>query len=104
MLILPVQILNHLIFSTDVFLHSVDILWSLSVILLLQIIDRLWLSFRSRQYVLYGVGHYEIFIRFQSLHRLLVDARNSVLFMLAIVREISDWRQLVVAHGSSPLL
>lgn len=88
--VLHVEILNHLVFVLNVLFDLVDIVGSLTVVFLFGPVLRFLTFLGSRKNVFDCVGDDEVFVRFEAMNRSFVDFRNSVLLVSAVVGEIAD--------------
>ena len=86
--VLLVQSLDHFVLLLDVLFDFSKIVRHLSVVLLEEIVDWILVLFCHRQNVLNCICNNEVFVWFQAMHRILIGARYTLLFMLAIVWKI----------------
>lgn len=82
------EVLNHFVFVLDVLFDAVEVVRSAAEVLLLEPVRIVLLLFGNRENVLDGVRHDEIFVRFQSMHRLLMDLGNCIFFVSAVIGEV----------------
>lgn len=95
--------LDHAVLLVDAVLDLLQIGRHLSERLFLQPIGGLLQFPGTRQNILDCVGDNKIFPRSQPHDRLIRTSGNRLLFVHAVVGEISDWGQAVAAHGSCVL-
>ena len=79
------QILDHSVLVLNILLDALQILRNIAIGLLLQPVDRVLLLLRSRQDVLNRIADDEIFIRFQTQDRLLIDTGHRSLLVRTII-------------------
>ena len=84
------EVLDHGVFVLDIILDSVEVVRSLTKVLFLSPILLFLSLLGDREDVFDCVGNNEIFVRFQALHRSLVDFWNSFLLVSAVVGEVAN--------------
>lgn len=93
------EVLDHFVLSLNVFFDAIKVVRNTTKVLLLKPVRVFLFLFSNRENVLDGVGHNEIFVRFQSMHGSFVGLRNSILFVLAVIGEISDFIGRLIPGG-----
>lgn len=95
---LGLEVLYHFVLVVDVLLYFVEVLRRDAVVLFLGPVDWLGGPLGHRKNVFDGVADDEVLAGSESLHGLLVHARDGLLLVLAVVGVVAHRRQGAVAH------
>lgn len=84
------HVLDHFVFAGDVILDLLQVVRVFSIIRFVKPVLFHFGGFRNRQDVFDSVGDDEVFVRTEPLHRFILHGWNSLFFVTAIIRILSN--------------
>lgn len=82
------EVLDHPVFSLNVFFDSIEVIWGLSKVRLLQPINGILSLLGVGENIFDGIRNDEILIRLEPMNWLLSCLGNRVLFVFAVIGEV----------------